>query len=638
MHKANAFLKNALIIVLTFCSLLSFAQQLQENLAKEIEGYLTEAKKLEESGDLNQAAFNLNKAATVYWVNGVPKKAVELFEKTIALNKRIGNLNAQRTLYNNIGMIYTDEENFPKALENFNKSLDIARQMNRKPDIAAALINMANVQSEWGKHHDSAKTLEEAHMLARELNDEKLLRNCYSLLTDVYEKLGNSEKSSEYFSLFTAISQKIQRDEMRKRDAETRQIVDQAKSKVSEIEQIKQATEEELKDKQRALHETEVSLQQVEQISREREMQIDLLNKEKELQDAIIKNQRLVRNVFIFIIFVVMAFAILFLYNLNVKKKANQMLSKQNKEIAEQKDLIELVNKDLGIAFNRIEKQNRDITSSINYAQRIQEALLPDPCTLQSIIPDSFVYFKPRDIVSGDFYWYTGYSSPQALEEKNRNNFIKVHNIKNDETGFLISAVDCTGHGVPGAFMSMIGFNLLETITRNGIILPDMILNRMHKVIRNLLRQDTTDNRDGMDMAICSVIDKGRRVLFAGAKNPLIFFVDGELNYIKGDGFPVGGMEKGDKRLFTLHSINVEKPTTFYIFSDGYTDQFGGDSGKKFGTRSFKELLLEIHHLPMAEQVPILEEKMKSWIGQKFKQIDDNIIIGFRVIPGEIDL
>ncbi|MDX9847176.1 MAG: tetratricopeptide repeat protein [Tenuifilaceae bacterium] len=639
-------MKNAAIRILVVLSLILSAgintmgslQQIPEKLAKEVQGYIDQAETAKSSGDLNQAAFHLNRAANAYRVNGFPREAIQVFTQIIELNKQIGNLNAQLVIYNNIGGIYIDEEDYPNAIDSYKKALSIARQMNRKPDIASNLINIGTVQNEWSKYADAVKTLEEAHTLARELNDENMLRRCYAMLSESYEKLGNSEKSSQYFSLFTAISQKIQRDELRRRDTEARQMVEQAKSKVSEIEQIRQATEEELHQKQQALKETEENLEHVEEISREREMQINLLSKEKELQDAIIKNQRLVRNVFLFIIFVVLAFAILFLYNLNVKKKANQLLAKQNKEIAEQKDLIEMVNRDLENAFNRIDKQNRNITSSINYAQRIQEALLPKTNALKAILPDSFVYFNPRDIVSGDFFWFTGYGSTASLTQNPQSNFIKIPNLDNGQTGFLISAVDCTGHGIPGAFMSMIGFNLLETITRNGTILPNEILEKLHRAIRHQLKQETTENRDGMDMALCSIVDNGRKVLFAGAKNPLITVSKGVINYIKGDVFPVGGMQKEDHRNFTLTTIEVTEPTSFYIFSDGYTDQFGGENGKKFGTRAFKQLLLDINHLPMEEQASILKQKNIQWMGSKYRQIDDIIVIGFRVIPGKVNL
>ncbi|HPF92418.1 MAG TPA: tetratricopeptide repeat protein, partial [Tenuifilaceae bacterium] len=189
----NVFTISVLLLNATVLNA-QFSNELPQALAQEIEEHKAKANELENAGDFNQAAFHLNKAATIYWVNGFPIKAIPLFEQTITLNERIGNKNAIRMLNNNIAMIYTDEEDYPKALSYFNKSLSIAKQMNRKPDIAASLLNIANVQTEMQKYTDAAKTLEEANAIARELNDEKLLRNCYSLLADVYEKMGNSEK------------------------------------------------------------------------------------------------------------------------------------------------------------------------------------------------------------------------------------------------------------------------------------------------------------------------------------------------------------------------------------------------------------------------------------------------------------
>jgi serine phosphatase RsbU (regulator of sigma subunit) len=627
-----------LIIILSHSSFSQTKEQLPSNLAKEVADQIEQAENLERSGDYNQAAFFLNRAATTFWVNGFPLEAIALFEKTIELNKSIGNLNALRTLNNNIGMIYTDEENFPKAFEYFNRSLELSRQMNRKPDEAEALLNVANIQAEWGKYVDAAKTLDEANALARELNNERLLRNCYSLQASVYEKLGNSEKSAEYFSLYTALTRKIQREEMRKREGEAKQMVEEAKSKVSEIEKAKQITEGELLDKQRALKETEESLEHIEQISSEQQMQIELLNKEKELKDAKIKNQELIRNIFILIIFVVVGFALLILHYLNVKKRANAKLSQQNHEIAKQRDLIEQVNNDLEGAFNKIEKQNRDITSSINYAQRIQQAMLPNPENLSNVVSDSFVLLKPRDIVSGDFYWFTGYGSPELIDKKLQKNFIKVHNLTKPDIGFLITAVDCTGHGIPGALMSMIGFNLLDTITRNGIVKPNEILQHLHKSIRFLLKQKSSDNRDGMDMAICSIKENGKKVLFAGAKNPLIYISNGELGYIKGDPIPVGGLQIESKREFTLHTIEVDKPTSFYIFSDGFIDQFGGLTGQKYGSKRLKEILLEINELPMQKQKVILDQHIENWMGNKYKQLDDILILGFKIGDRDINI
>lgn len=637
-------LRLASLFAVFFCFALCFQprqaltqKQIPDNQAKEIEENLSLAKILEASNDFNQAVFHLNKAATIYWVNGHSQKAIEIFEQAIKQSSKIGNLNAIKTFYTNIGLIYTDNEDFSKALQAFSKSLEVSRQMNRKSDIAASLLNLANVHSEMNNFNEALKNLDEATSLGKDLNDERLLRSCYSLLASLYEKLGNTQKSTEYFSLFTTISRKIQHEEAKAREGEAKKIVDEAKSKVSAIEQAKQATEKELLDKERVLKEAEHSLEELEQISLERQMQIDLLNKEKELRDAELKNQKLVRNVFLFIIFVVMSFAILFFYNLNVKKKANEQLQLQNIEIAEQKNLIEKVNHYLESALKKIEKQNNNITSSINYAQRIQEAMLPSPDNLSTVFNDSFILLNPREIVSGDFYWFSGYKSINNKNGK-RKNFIKLHNIAEGDEGFIISSADCTGHGIPGAFMSMIGLNLLETITRNGIVKPNEILTKLHDSIRHLLKQNSTNNRDGMDMTICSIVNGGKKVLFAGAKNPLIFITDGELVYLKGDPVPVGGMQKEDNREFTLHTINVDKPTSFYLFSDGYTDQFGGPTGQKFGTKNFKNLLLDIHKLPMPEQKQILVERMNSWIGPNRSQIDDIIVVGFRIDEGIVNI
>ena len=617
---------------------MALSQQLSEKLTKEIEENLAQAKQFEDASDYNQAAFYFNRTATVYWVNGFPSEAVKFFEKAVDMNNKIGNLNAIRTLYNNIGMVYADEEDYTKALEYFNKTLDTSRKLNRKSDVATALLNIANVQVELTKFSEAEKIVLEASNLAKELNDPKLLRNSYSLLADLYEKLGDPQKSSEYFSLYTAISRKVQQDETRKKEAEAQKMVDVATSKVVEVEAEKQATERELFVKKQALKETEENLEAIEQISKERQMQIELLNKEKELQEAVIENQRMVRNIFIVVIVAVLAFAGSIFYNLNQKKKANLLLSKQNREIAEQKDLIEKKSNELTVAFEKIEKQNFDITSSITYAQRIQQAMLPTEESLKNFLPESFILLKPRDIVSGDFYWFSGYASPKKMKEKNRTNYIRLHGCAEDESGFMITAVDCTGHGVPGAFMSMIGFNLLDTITRSGVVNPAHILNQLHESVRYLLKQYNTDNQDGMDMSFCHISQNGKQVLFAGAKNPVFYIANNELTSLKGDSVPIGGMQKESKREFTLHRIDVTEPTTFYLFSDGYCDQFGGLHNQKFGSKRFKEFLLQIHKLPMDEQCKRIEANIENWVGPDRKQIDDILVMGFKLGNEEIEL
>lgn len=257
---------------------------------------------------------------------------------------------------------------------------------------------------------------------------------------------------------------------------------------------------------------------------------------------------------------------------------------------------------------NQVEKASEKVRASINYAKRIQEALLPNAKAIKRAFPKSFVLFKPRDIVSGDFYWF------------------------NQKGGItFLAALDCTGHGVPGAFMSMIGNELLnEAVNRVGLKEPNQILRHMHKGVRKDLRQYETDNRDGMDMVICTINKAEKKLKFAGANNPIIYMQDGEMHVIKGDRLPVGGEQRELDRQYTQHVIDISKPTTFYLFSDGYPDQFGGRDGKKFMAKKFRKLLYAIHDRPMDEQKEIMETTLSKWMNG-YRQIDDILVMGVKL-------
>ncbi len=256
-----------------------------------------------------------------------------------------------------------------------------------------------------------------------------------------------------------------------------------------------------------------------------------------------------------------------------------------------------------------IEQIYKDITASINYAKRIQEAMLPPIDLIKKSLPDLFIYFDPRDNVSGDFYWFT---------EK--------------DGKLLISAIDCTGHGVPGAFMSLVGdAHLNQIVNADAITSPDIILNKLHLRVRHSLKQAETLNRDGMDMAFCS-IDPYRKVMeFAGAKNPVVYIQDGEINQIKGDRTPIGGEQREAQRVFTKHFIKVDKPTYVYMFTDGFPDQFGGPDDRKFMANRLRDLFLEIHQKPFEEQKEILQNTFETWKGSEKKQTDDVLVVGFKV-------
>ncbi len=277
-----------------------------------------------------------------------------------------------------------------------------------------------------------------------------------------------------------------------------------------------------------------------------------------------------------------------------------------------------LVEKD--IASREVEKQrqeleikNKNITDSIQYAKKIQDALLPSNVTVKKLFPDSFILFKPKDIVSGDFYWLT--------EKKNK---------------VFVSAVDCTGHGVPGAFMSLIGFKILENIIKvQGIEKPAEILNILSMGIENTFHRGEDDYllKDGMDLAFCAYDRDKKQLEYAGAFNPLYLIRDNKLIETRADRFSIGLKHiLNEPNDYTNHSVSIKKGDMIYLFSDGYPDQFGGPNGKKFMYRRFRHLLLTIHKLSLQEQKDSLEKSIEDWKGEEHEQVDDILVIGIRLV------
>lgn len=297
---------------------------------------------------------------------------------------------------------------------------------------------------------------------------------------------------------------------------------------------------------------------------------------------------RVHRNFYLAIFFSVAGLAVVGFSRYHIKKKSARELEKKNTIIAE---------------------KNKDILDSINYAKRIQSAILPADNIVSGLLPDNFIVYKPKDIVSGDFYW-----------------------VSQSDHKVMIAAVDCTGHGVPGALLSMIGHNALnKAVNQDGLTRPDEILTSMHHEVVATLGQDgRTDLKDGMDIALCTYHQKLGTLEFAGAFNP-VFIVrkDGSLQEIKGDRYAIASAGAGEKG-FTHHTVQLEKDDVFYLLSDGFSDQFGGKDGKKFKVSRIKELLASIHYKPMQEQREVIERTIEEWRGN-LEQIDDIMVIGVRV-------
>lgn len=274
---------------------------------------------------------------------------------------------------------------------------------------------------------------------------------------------------------------------------------------------------------------------------------------------------------------------------------------------------------------SEIATKNKKIMSSLRYAERIQRALLPSTDILKNYLPNSFLFLKPRDVVSGDFYWF------QEIRE--RQNEFKV----------IVAAADCTGHGVPAAFMSIMGHDALNTIVKiNKITEPHHILDEMNSLIITKLYQEDKDTqiKDGMDASICTfsfIVDpdtkeyKCKKIEYAGAKNPIVYIHNGNVEIIKGTRRAIGG-EQRSKHEFTKHEIPLEGGVTLYLFSDGYQDQFGGPRQEKFLSKRFRQLLFSIHKEPMEIQQNMIDDVMQKWMNQSSQsQMDDMLVLGIKV-------
>jgi len=278
-----------------------------------------------------------------------------------------------------------------------------------------------------------------------------------------------------------------------------------------------------------------------------------------------------------------------------------------------------------------IERSLKKMADSIRYAKRIQNAIFVDTKDIENAFDEAFVFYKPKDIVSGDFYWFTE-TMPEPvydveITEEGSQSVFKGFS----ETFKILAAVDCTGHGVPGALMTVVGNDLLDSIVKQKqAIKPSQILRQLDLGVKTYLKQEEgTQSNDGMDMSIITIDEAKNRLTFAGAKNPLIHIRKGELTVHKGAKFPIGGIQI-KRKVFKTTTIPYEKGDVFYLFSDGFQDQFGGDKERKYGPKRFRNLLLEINEKSMKEQKEILSEGFKNW-KRDFKQTDDVLVIGIRL-------
>lgn len=525
------------------------------------------------------------------------KQAVEFYNKALVLAKEINDDVAEASSYTNLGSINLAQGKIEIGIEQLEKSLSIKEKHGNKKGMGVTLNNLGAAYYELKNYTKALKYFEDAYAIYIELDDKKSSFPACNNIGTIYFETGNLKKAVFYFNSAYQLAIELQSLNKRIVSLENLALVNKALGNFSD------AADYSIKCS--GLKDTLFNRDQVEITA---EMQTKFSSEKKEQENEIlnlkVKSESFIKTIFIIAVGVLLIFVFFIFRGLRIKQKTNNALKEKNKIIEEQKQTVENQK-------HIVEEQNKSITDSIKYAERIQSAILPPDQMWNSILPNSFVFYKPKDILSGDFYW---------VEQKGDLIFI--------------AAADCTGHGVPGALISIVNYNLLNKATlEKDLNDPADILNYVNNQLIIALHQTYQESsvKDGMDISLCVINKKTLELNYAGANNPIYIINDKELIQINADKFPVGAFIEDKIQSFTTKKIQLQKNDLIYLFSDGYADQFGGEKGKKFKYQKLKDYLESIKHLSMIEQKENLATTFIDWRGN-LEQVDDVLIIGVRVI------
>ena len=582
----------------------AMAQSLNKSDEKKVEQYEQQITKHRSENNIKKELEYSNKVAFIYWQNNFYDKAEKYFQRCLEINDKLGNKNGIKLTSYYLGMIYSEKEQYEQAIQSFKRGVNISRELKLKSSILSGLINLAQTHQIMDDFKQSNQYAQQALALAKEQNDMKSVRSCYGLLSENFKQLGNSEKSIKYFDLFSSIDKHLKNEKIS-------EIQKESETRVNQAQAEKQKTEEELEEEIDKRKMTQDSLQKVARISRERQMQLEMKELEIKKKQAQLKLERTIRNSLIIGFVLIAGFSILLFNFYKQKKKAYKKLEKQNEHINAQ-------NKQIQEQKNKLETQNNKLNDSLTYAENIQAAILPVQSELKKEF-DIFILYRPKDIVSGDFYWFT-----------------QVYQDGMPRPITFLAVVDCTGHGVPGAFMSMIGNRIFnEIISEKRIMDPAKILKLLNQYIVEALKQETKDNTDGMDVCLISMENTEnhvKNIRFAGAKRPLYYYStgEGEINKIRGDRYSIGGINKNKKgKEFTTKELQLQKGDILYLTSDGIFDQVN-NSRKRFSSKRFLKVLNQNIDKSLDVQHKEMEMALDEFKGNS-EQRDDITVLGAKI-------
>src|SRR6056297_108598 len=555
----------------------------QKNYSKAQEYLQNALEKYKQVRDTFKIASTLSNLGNIYSEKKQYKKAIDYYFKAVSRYKDIGYLEGFSDIYLNIAGTYIETENYDKAITYCTKSIEISRESGDYLILGLDYVTLGEAYLKSGKYEKALKYLNDGLNVGKEIESYDIKKGAYKMLSKAYGKTSNYEKAFGAHKRFKKYSDSLLDQKQRDRilEMEMKYRFDK-KLKVRELE-----------------------------------------NRRKEkLREVQIKRQRIFT--YLGFSFALVAFVLVYIIHraLRSKQYVNKQLAKQKAEILEKNASLSQQQEEILAQRDELDQQkeiateqrdeivskNTEITASIQYAKSIQSALLPQQDYMNKILPDYFIFFKPKAIVSGDFYW---------VHQKGEKLFIAVG--------------DCTGHGVPGAFMSLLSITLINDII-NSVEKYDAayFLNLLReKVIKSLHQKNTyCHNRDGMDLSFCIIDREKMNLQFAGAYNPVYLLREGTLYEYKADRMTIGIDSKNDKT-FQKHTVNIQKDDVLYLFTDGFTDQLDEIRHKKFQKDRFKELLKKISNLALDEQKRRIENEFLNWKGD-YEQIDDVLVMGIK--------
>ncbi|MEZ4937278.1 MAG: tetratricopeptide repeat protein [Crocinitomicaceae bacterium] len=564
-----------------------------------------------------------NCIGNVYYYKNDFTSTINYYQKSLEIDQKIGNQSGVAMALNNIGLVYSDQRKMDQAITYYKESLKIREELGDPKAIAATLINIGTLYYRKGNFLKGLEYSDKGLQIAREVGAAVQIRDAAGQLSENYKKLRKYREALEYYELYIASRDSIVSESNQKEII--RQEYKYHYEKQALQDSIQNAEAQKLKDAELAAEKAE--------------------SKRLELQNEQQKEQK-------YFLFGGLAMALIFggfVFNrFRVTRKQKLLIEKQ-KEIVDE-------------AYEELEEKNKEITDSIAYAKRIQSAILPPQKLVKSYLNNSFILYKPKDVVAGDFYWMETVVSNQLSETSEAQNKLVT---------ILFAVADCTGHGVPGAMVSVICNNgLNRSVREHGLSDPGKILDKTREIVIQEFEKSEEEVKDGMDIALVRLAQNEKQneneksnphssssfsLCFAGAHNPLWIIRNGKVNEeefkahcaaetvsklsftefqdntlieVKADKQPIGRFKNPVP--FSSHTIQLQKGDAIYLFSDGYADQFGGEKGKKFKTANLKKLFLSIQNEKMDKQRELLSQTFEDWKG-KLEQLDDVCVIGVKV-------